>query len=149
MQAAVLAAEVFNEICDHTGKELADPDRMATLRDKINEARRLYRRAQSWGLSKMPSPPDQPTDQPACSFPNHWVLLSPGLPVKIDYAYAGPIHERGFYALKVVTLRGKSVMSWTNGTMPEWYKPFESFVVGDSVDLDVPNLTRRIKIERE
>ena len=79
MQAAVLAAEVFNEICDHTGKELADPDRMATLRDKINEARRLYRRAQSWGLSKMPSPPDQPTDQPACSFPNHWVLLSPGL----------------------------------------------------------------------
>ena len=147
--AAVLAAEVFNETYDHTNKELADPNVVASLRDKINEARKLFRRAQSWNQSKMPAPPEQPTDRAECSFPNHWVLLAPGLPVKIDYAYAGPVYERGFFALKIVTLRGKSVMSWTNGTAPEWYKPFESFVTGDSVEFDIQNLIRRIKIDRE
>jgi hypothetical protein len=146
IRSAVLAAEVFNATYDHTITELADTNLVAELRAKINEARRLNRKAQSWNLSEIPPPPPEP---PTISFQNHWVLLARGLPVKIDYHYSGPSYEKQFYALKVITLRGKDVMSWTAGTDPVWYNPFGTFVSGDHADLDVQDLIRIIKINRE
>ena len=146
IRAAVLAAEVFNETYDHTIKELKeDPALMAALRDKINEARRLYRKAKSWNLSAMPPRPEQPTR----SAPSQWVLSAPNLPVEIDYEYAGSTSDKRFFGLKVVTLRGQTVMTWTEPTEPAWYKPFDSFVNGDRVDLDVPDLILGLKIDRE
>ena len=145
IRAAVLATEVFNATYDHTITELADTNLVAELRAKINEARRLNRQAQSWNLSAIPPPPAEPSTS---SFQNHWVLQERGLPVKIDYHYSGPSYEKYFYALKVITLRGKDVMSWTTGTEPVWYAPFGSFVSGDRVDLDVQDVIRIIKINR-
>ena len=146
IRAAVLVAEVYNATYDHTIKEFREnPDLVAPLRDKINEARQLYRKAKSWNLAAMPPPPRRATHK----LPNHWVLLAPNIPVEIDYGYSGSAADKYFFGLKVVTLRGKNVLSWWSRTEPSWSDPFGSYVDGDRVNLDVSDLLIRLNIDRE
>ena len=146
IQAAVLAAEVFNESYDHTIKEMKEsPALVESLRNKIYTARRLNRRAKSWELSKMPPPPEEPT---SC-YLGHWVLEAPGLPVRIDYAYTDSRDGKVFSALNVVTLRGVKVLSWMNRMSPTWDDPFVSYVNSDLAVLDADDLILHISTKWE
>jgi len=145
-KAAVLAAEIFNGTYDHSIKEFnANPALIAPLRDKVNLARRLYRRANSWSLTNMPVPPAQPNLTAA----NNWIVWVPGLPIRIQYMGDDTSSAKEIYALKVVTLRNKLVMKWRRGSQPTWYEPFDSYVTGDSVNLEIRDLILRPPIERE
>jgi len=145
LKAAVLAAEIFNGTYDHSIKEFNEnPALIAPLRDKVNLARRLYRKANGWSLRNMPLPPTQPNLTEA----NDRIVWVPGLPVRIQYMNAGTSSEE-FHGLKVVTLRNMVVMTWRQGFPPSWYDPFDSYVTGDSVDLDIQNLMLRPPIDRE
>lgn len=146
LKAAVLAAEIFNETYDHSIKEFNEnPALINPLRDKVNLARRLYRKADSWSLTNMPVPPKQPnfTDE------NGWIVWVPGLPVRIHYINYGTSSDRGFDELKVVTLRNRLVMMWKQDSLPTWYDPFNTYVSGDSVNLDIRDLILRPTIDRE
>jgi len=146
LKAAVLAAEIFNGTYDHSIKEFNEnPALIAPLRDKVNLARRLYRRADSWSLTNMPVPPTQPNLTDA----NDWIVWVPGLPVRIQYMHDGTSSDKEFYGLKVVTLRNMLVMKWRQGTQPTWYEPFDTFVAGDRVNLDIRDLILRPPIHRE
>jgi hypothetical protein len=146
LKAAVLAAEIFNGTYDHSIKEFNEnPALIKPLRDKVNLARRLYRKADSWSLTNMPLPPQQPNFTDA----KDWIVWVPGLPVRIQYMNNGDSSEKGFYGLKVVTLRNRLVMMWKQDSMPTWNDPFNTYVLGDSVNLDIGDLILHLPIHRE
>jgi hypothetical protein len=136
--------EIFNGTYDHSIKQFNEnPALIAPLRDKVNVARRLYRKANSWSLTNMPVPPTQPNLTEA----NDWIVWVPGLPIKIQYMNDGTSSE--FHGLKVVTLRNRVVMKWRQGYQPSWHDPFDTYVTGDSVDLETKDLMLRPSIDRE
>ena len=146
LKAAVLAAEIFNGTYDHSIKEFNQkPSLIVPLRDKVNLARRLYRKANSWDLTNMPAPPPQPNDTRG----RDWIVWVQGLPVRIQYINDGIFSDNEFYSLKVVTLRNIMVMKWRQGSQPTWYEPFDSYVTGDRVTLEIRDLILRPPIERE
>ena len=93
----------------------------------------------------MPVPPAQPNLTAA----NNWIVWVPGLPIRIQYMGDDTSSAKEIYALKVVTLRNKLVMKWRRGSQPTWYEPFDSYVTGDSVNLEIRDLILRPPIERE
>ena len=146
LKAAVLAAEIFNGTYDHSIKEFNEnPGLIAPLTDKVNLARRLYRRAKSWSLTNMPVPPTQPDFTVA----NDCIVRVHGLPVRIQYMHDGTSSDKEFYGIKVVTLRDILIMKWRQGSQPTWYDPFDTYVNGDRVDLEIRDLILRPLIDRE
>jgi len=93
----------------------------------------------------MPMPPQQPNFTDA----NDWIVWVPGLPVRIQYMNNGNSSDKGFYGLKVVTLRNRLVMMWKQDSMPTWDDPFNTYVSGDSVNLNIQDLILRPSIHRE
>jgi len=146
LKAAVLAAKIFNGTYDHSIKEFNEnPALIAPLRDKVNLARRLYLKANSWSLTNMPVPPTQPNLTDA----KDWIVWVPGLPVRIQYMNDDISSDKEFYGLNIVTLRNILVMKWKRGYQPIWYEPFATYVTGDSVNLEIQDLMLRPRIHRE
>jgi hypothetical protein len=142
LRAAALAGTVFNEIHDRRIEELSDSEVLRDLTDQINEARYLVRQSESWDLTGAGSfPVSSDWRKTDVSF-----ALLPTLPLQIT------LHQRGHNSPEAVscevrTLRGMRVVQ-IGSARPSWNEPFESFIVGDAVKLDVPAIIRQIKVNR-
>jgi len=123
---------VFEYISDTPIATLITDAESRRIGAMVTTARDLYRRSESFSVSRMPQ-------TPSCD--RTWRI-----PLSSRYNLQALVGDYGnYYCFAILTRRGRVVFSDEGRGTLSWNEPFASIVRGDAVSMDIPALIAQIK----